>query len=113
MSIRERKKKREAMRRWRARHPIMAAWHDHRHHAKERGISILWDFGEFFRFCTETGYHILKGDGFQLHRERDRGPYAYGRVSMIPGEINRKLQTFYAQRLEKRRLQTMLAHATT
>ncbi len=104
MSTRERAAKRLAMRKWRERHPIMSAWHIHLASAKRRGIAVLWSFDEFFNFCTETGYHLLKADGFQMHRDGDVGPYAYGRVSLVPGEINRQLQDYYVERWRKHRL---------
>jgi hypothetical protein len=88
--------------RWRENHPILAAWHIHLWNAKQRGIEVLWDFDEFVRFCAETGYHILRKDGYQIHRRGDIGPYEYGRVSMVKGEINRWAQDLYRTKARNR-----------
>jgi hypothetical protein len=98
MSRVERKLKREAMRRWRERHPVLAAWHAHLWNAKKRGIEIKWTLDEFSAFCAETGYHILRRDGWQIHRNGDIGPYALDRVFLVKSEINRWLQDLYRQR---------------
>ena len=89
-----RKKKAE----WRLRHPILAAWQLHRSNAKVRNIEVKWTLEEFRQFCFETGYHLLRGDGWQIHRENDIGPYCYETASMVKAEINRQLQTLYCRK---------------
>ena len=87
--------KKMAQRRWRESHPVLSAWHVHISNAKRRGIQILWTFTEFAQFCEETGYHLLRKDGYQIHRHGDIGPYEYKRVSMVKSEINRWAQDIY------------------
>jgi hypothetical protein len=83
---------REARRRhqanWRARHPVLAAWHTHLCHAKRRGIAVLWTVEEFADFCTETGYHILRGDGYDIDRIRHLEPYKLGNVQLMTRHEN-------------------------
>jgi hypothetical protein len=96
--------KKKAMRNWRERHPIMASWHTHKSNAKHRKIPILWDYDEFAAWCFETGYHILRKDGYSIHRDKDTGPYCSQNCVCVPNEINRKLQDFYLQRSRKRKV---------
>ena len=90
------------MRRFRETHPITAAWWDHFHNSKKRGIAVLWSFEEFKKWCEETGYHLLRKDGWQIHRLGDTGPYAYGRVRIVKAEVNRWAQDIYGRNAQKR-----------
>ena len=89
--------KRHAMRRWRAKNPIMASWHAHPWNAKKRKIPVCWDYREFFTFCTVTRYHEKKKDGFQIHRDGDEGPYALHRCSCVKQLVNLRMEAVYAK----------------
>ena len=61
-------------RRWRERHPHLAAWHHHLWCARSRGIRVEWEYEEFLQFCAMTGYIELLRDGWTIDRsEADQG----------------------------------------
>lgn len=81
MTARESKKFR--MRRWRERHPLLAAWHAHRWNAKQRGIPVIWTMEEFAAFCEETGYHLIRCDGWTIDRIDARLGYFIGNCQLL------------------------------
>jgi hypothetical protein len=76
------------MREWRVRHPISDAWNSHRFHARKRGIAVLWDKEEFSEWCTLTGYHFLRFDGYEIHRIKREQPYFSENCTCIPKTLH-------------------------
>lgn len=93
---------------WRERHPISACWHDHKHNAQKRNIRVEWSFDEFREWCLMTGYHLLRKDGFQIHRRNDSGPYRADRCFCIPAKENRRLQAVEQKKAKWRRFRENL-----
>lgn len=93
---------------WRKRHPISDAWHNHKSNAKKRKIAVEWNFDEFRTWCLLTGYHILRSDGFQIHRRNDKGPYRSDRCECLPSEENRRLQAVEQKKAKWRRFRENL-----
>ena len=87
--------KRHAMRRWRAKNPIMASWHAHLWNAKKRKIAVAWTYSEFVQFCLTTNYHELKKKGYQIHREGDTGPYRLDRCTCVEQIVNLRMEAVY------------------
>lgn len=68
---------------WRQRHPVLAAWHTHLWNAKQRGIPVRWDLFEFGLFCAWTGYHLLRGDGWEIDRIKHTLPYSLDNCQLL------------------------------
>ena len=83
MSKKERKAKRLAQARWRARHPVLAAWHVHKWNAKKRGIAVHWTLEEFAMFCTTSGYHLLRADGYEIDRKNHHEAYSLDNCQLL------------------------------
>jgi len=92
------------MKSWRAAHPVMSAWHSHLQHAKERFKTVEWTYGDFQNFCTLTGYHYLREEGYEIHRMNSDGPYALWNCMCVLKEFNYKLSI--AEKWRKIRNQT-------
>lgn len=94
---RKRLQKRHAMRRWRAKHPIMACWHAHLWNSKKRGVKVEWTYPEFAAFCALSNYHNLRKEGYQIHRDKDQGPYCVARCTCVTQRENLIMQHVYAK----------------
>ena len=79
----QRRLRREKQARWRAKHPLAAAWHAHKWNAKQRGKVVLWTREEFSLFCFETGYHLLRFDGYSIDRIEHREGYSLGNCRLL------------------------------
>lgn len=91
--------RRRKKQRWRERHPVLEAWFNLRSNAKRRGIPVTWDLESFGAWCRRTGYHILRRDGFQVHRPGDIGPYG-NRCRCVP-QVYNLCQQFVNRKKEK------------
>jgi len=80
--------RREQFRRWRIRHPVVACWHIHKWNAKQRRIAVLWTLEEFTQFCHETGYHILRADGWEIDRIESSQGYSLANCQLLPKQEN-------------------------
>lgn len=76
------------MRKWRAKHPVQAAWHAHLWNAKQRGIAVEWTFAEFEQFCRETNYHVTRREGMTIERKRATLGYSLDNCAVLPHQIN-------------------------
>lgn len=59
-------------------HPILDAFHGHRHHARERGIATFLEYPEFEAFCLVTGYHewrVNEAESLTIDRPDADQPY--------------------------------------
>ena len=107
MNAVKRAAKREAMRRWRERHPILALWHNHKSDAKRRGISVEWTPEEFRFWCITTGYHITVRDGMSIDRIDPARGYSLDNVQLLTvGENSAK-----GNRERLRRRYEILSHS--
>ena len=79
----KRRLRREKQARWRSAHPVASAWHTHRWNAKLRGIPVLWSREEFASFCFETGYHLLRLDGYSIDRIEHRKGYSLSNCRLL------------------------------
>ena len=79
----KRKLRREKQARWRARHPVTAAWHTHLWNAKQKGHEVQWTFEEFSQWCWETGYHFLRSEGYAIDRIESSEGYCLSNVQLL------------------------------
>lgn len=74
---------------WRERSPIRDAWHNHRHHCRERGIETTLTFDDFAFLMTgapmPTGN---RGDSPTIHRCDNAKPYMRGNCARVPRSLN-------------------------
>ena len=80
--------RREQFRRWRLRHPVRTAWHIHKWNARQRRIAVLWTLEEFTQFCHETGYHIIRADGWEIDRKRSCEGYSLDNCQLLSKSEN-------------------------
>lgn len=82
------------MRRWKDKHPLKAAFHSLRGHAKERGKDFSLTFEQFHTFCLNTDYMKMRGrTTLSLHIDRknnDEGYHAGNVQAITLIENNRK-----------------------
>jgi hypothetical protein len=71
-----RRLRREKQARWRE-------WHTHKWNAKKRGKKVLWTREEFALFCFETGYHLLRFDGYSIDRIKHREGYSLSNCQLL------------------------------
>ena len=84
----KRRLRRAKQARWRERHPLCAAWHTHKWNASKNGHALLWTFDEFEQFCWDTGYHILRKDGYVIDRIESSEGYCLSNCQLLTKEEN-------------------------
>lgn len=96
-------------RRWRTAHPIEAAFHTLKHHAKARGIEFTITLEYFRNFCNITGYIEQRGKSStsaQVDRIEEHKGYIEGNLQILTNAQNtrKRYVPFWRDQAEKEAL---------